>query len=46
MLYYTGWVLQAETGPKITDVLSVLSVGNEMIEQKIFKTIDIQISWK
>lgn len=46
MLYHTGWVLQAGTGPGITDVLSVLPIGNKMIEQKILKTIDSQIPWK
>lgn len=46
MLHHTGWVLQAGIGPEITDVVSVLPIGNKMIEQKIFKATDSQVSWK
>lgn len=46
MLHHTGCVLQAGVGPEITDVLSVLPTGNKVIEQKTFKAIDSQVSWK
>lgn len=46
MLHNRGWVLQAGIGPEITDVSSVLPIGNKMIEQKIFKATDSQVSWK